>query len=93
MDLYCTQVVTVHPFETEEEAIDLANNNQYGLSCSVWSENGKRARRVAESIQVGYVWVNCWMVRDLRVPFGGVKQSGMYFNSWISRDIINFVLK
>ncbi|CAB4382452.1 unnamed protein product [Rhizophagus irregularis] len=70
-------VVTVHPFETEEEAIDLANNNQYGLSCSVWSENGKRARRVAESIQVGYVWVNCWMVRDLRVPFGGVKQSGI----------------
>ncbi|CAI2162338.1 13703_t:CDS:10 [Funneliformis geosporum] len=70
-------VVTVHPFETEEEVINLTNDNQYGLSCSIWSENGRRVRRVAESIQVGYVWVNCWMVRDLKVPFGGVKKSGI----------------
>ncbi|KAG9296164.1 hypothetical protein G9A89_014756 [Geosiphon pyriformis] len=70
-------VVTIHPFTTESQAIDLANDNQYGLSCSVWTENGRRGRRVAESIQVGTVWVNCWMVRDLRMPFGGTKTSGL----------------
>ena len=73
------QVVTIHPFESEEEVIEYANDSQYGLSCSVWSENGKRARRVAEAIQVGTVWVNCWMVRDLRMPFGGTKKSGKQF--------------
>ncbi|CAG8798213.1 1108_t:CDS:2, partial [Racocetra persica] len=70
-------VVTVHPFETEEEVINLANDSQYGLSCSVWTQNGSRMRRVAEAIQVGTVWVNCWLIRDLSMPFGGTKKSGI----------------
>ncbi|CAG8531911.1 3878_t:CDS:10, partial [Acaulospora morrowiae] len=70
-------VVTVHPFETEEQVIKLANDSPYGLSCSVWTENGSRQRRVAENIYVGTCWVNCWMVRDLSMPFGGMKQSGL----------------
>ncbi|KAI8049755.1 aldehyde dehydrogenase family 8 member A1 [Syncephalis plumigaleata] len=70
-------VVTVTPFETEEEAIELANDSAYGLSASVWTENGRRQRRVAESLQVGTVWVNTWMQRDLHLPFGGCKQSGL----------------
>nr|CAG8550084.1 7802_t:CDS:10 [Entrophospora candida] len=59
-----------------EEVIEYANDTEYGLSCSVWSGNGKRARRVAEAIQAGTVWVNCWLIRDLGLPFGGVKKSG-----------------
>ncbi|CAG8526183.1 3154_t:CDS:10 [Ambispora leptoticha] len=70
-------VVTVHPFTDEQQAIDYANDSLYGLSCSVWTENGRRARRVAESIDAGTVWVNCWLVRDLRMPFGGMKGSGL----------------
>ncbi|RKP22820.1 aldehyde dehydrogenase domain-containing protein, partial [Syncephalis pseudoplumigaleata] len=70
-------VVTVTPFDTEEEAIALANDSAYGLSASVWTENGRRQRRVAESLQVGTVWVNTWMARDLHLPFGGCKQSGL----------------
>ncbi|CAG8649089.1 1614_t:CDS:10 [Ambispora gerdemannii] len=70
-------VVTVHPFTDEQQAIDYANDSPYGLSCSVWSENDRRARRVSESIQVGTVWVNCWLIRDLRMPFGGTKASGL----------------
>ncbi|CAJ0768835.1 397_t:CDS:10, partial [Entrophospora sp. SA101] len=69
-------VVTIHTFESEEEVIEYANDTEYGLSCSVWSGNGKRARRVAEAIQAGTVWVNCWLIRDLGLPFGGVKKSG-----------------
>ncbi|CAJ0904953.1 17908_t:CDS:2 [Entrophospora sp. SA101] len=70
-------VVTIHTFESEEEVIEYANDTEYGLSCSVWSGNGKRARRVAEAIQAGTVWVNCWLIRDLGLPFGGVKKSGL----------------
>ncbi|RUP43941.1 aldehyde dehydrogenase domain-containing protein [Jimgerdemannia flammicorona] len=70
-------VVTVYPFDTEDEAVVLANNSPYGLACCVWTENGRRARRCAERIKAGYVWVNCWMVRDLTMPFGGMKQSGL----------------
>ncbi|KAF0442326.1 aldehyde dehydrogenase [Gigaspora margarita] len=70
-------VVTIHPFETEEEVINLANDSPYGLSCSVWSQNGSRMRRVAEAIDVGTVWVNCWLWRDLSMPFGGTKKSGV----------------
>ena len=70
-------VVTIAPFDTEEEAIALANGTQYGLSATVWTQDLSRANRVAERLQSGIVWVNCWMVRDLRTPFGGVKQSGV----------------
>jgi len=70
-------VVTVTPFKDEDEVIELANSLEYGLSASVWTENVKTANRVALKIQTGTVWVNCWMARDLRVPFGGVKHSGL----------------
>ncbi|KAG0222666.1 Aldehyde dehydrogenase 8 member A1 [Actinomortierella wolfii] len=70
-------VVTVYPFDTEEEVIGYANDSNYGLSCSIWTENGRRQRRVASAIQAGTVWVNTWMARDLRMPFGGMKQSGL----------------
>ena len=68
-------VVTVHSFETEQEAIEMANCTQYGLAGSVWSKS--RGRQVAEKIESGMVWVNTWLHRDLRVPFGGVKDSGV----------------
>ena len=70
-------VVCLHPFDTEEEAIRMANNSVYGLSASVWTKDIKRAHTVAHSIQAGTVWINTWMVRDLRVPFGGMKSSGI----------------
>ena len=70
-------VVTVTPFDREEEVIAYANDVDYGLSSSVWTQNLGRAHRVAEKINTGTVWVNCWLVRDLRVPFGGMKQSGV----------------
>lgn len=69
-------VVSLHPFDTEEEAIEMANTSRYGLAGTVWTRDLTRAHRVAESIDVGMVWVNCWLLRDLRVPFGGVKDSG-----------------
>lgn len=68
-------VVTVHKFDTDEEAIEMANCTQYGLAGSVWSKH--RGREVAEKIESGMVWVNTWLHRDLRVPFGGVKDSGV----------------
>jgi aminomuconate-semialdehyde/2-hydroxymuconate-6-semialdehyde dehydrogenase len=70
-------VVTITPFASEDEAVALANESSYGLSASVWTQNLARAHRVADRIEAGTVWVNCWMVRDLRVPFGGVKGSGV----------------
>lgn len=70
-------VVTITPFDTEEEVINHANDVEYGLSSSIWTQNLSRAHRVAEQIHTGTVWVNCWLVRDLRVPFGGMKQSGV----------------
>merc|ERR1712054_608492 len=69
-------VVTVIPFNTEEEVVKMANSVKYGLSASIWTENLKRAHRVAAQLQSGTVWVNCWLKRDLRMPFGGYKQSG-----------------
>jgi len=70
-------VVTVHPFDTEEEAVRIANSVRYGLAGSVWTRDLSRAHRVAQAIESGMVWVNCWLVRDLRVPFGGMKESGV----------------
>ncbi len=70
-------VVTVQPFATEEEVLALANGTGYGLSATVWTSNLQRAHRVAAALQAGIVWINCWLVRDLRTPFGGMKQSGV----------------
>ena len=64
-------------FDTEEEAIALANNTTYGLATSVWTENLGRAHRMAEAIEVGLCWINSWFLRDLRTPFGGAKGSGI----------------
>jgi len=70
-------VVTVTPFDTEEEVIAWANGVQYGLSASVWTENLRKAHRVAQELRTGTVWINTWLKRDLRVPFGGAKHSGI----------------
>lgn len=70
-------VVTLMPFEDEAQALALANGVPYGLSATVWTQNLTRAHRVAAALQAGVVWVNCWMLRDLRTPFGGMKQSGV----------------
>lgn len=70
-------VVTVMPFDTESEALELANATRYGLAATVWTTDLKRAHRVAHEIDAGIVWINSWLVRDLRTPFGGVKQSGI----------------
>jgi aminomuconate-semialdehyde/2-hydroxymuconate-6-semialdehyde dehydrogenase len=70
-------VVTITPFDNEDEVIGYANDCDYGLASSVWTQNLSRAHRVAEKIHTGTVWINCWLVRDLRVPFGGMKQSGV----------------
>jgi len=70
-------VVTITPFDSEDEVISYANDCDYGLASSVWTQNLSRAHRVAERINTGTVWVNCWLLRDLRVPFGGMKQSGV----------------
>jgi aminomuconate-semialdehyde/2-hydroxymuconate-6-semialdehyde dehydrogenase len=69
-------VVTVHTFDSEAEVIESCNQLNYGLSASIWTENLARAHRVAHLIEAGTVWVNTWLMRDLRVPFGGVKESG-----------------
>lgn len=70
-------VVSIQPFETEDEALHLANESEYGLASVIWTGNLNRAHRVAEKIESGIVWINCWMVRDLRTPFGGMKNSGI----------------
>lgn len=70
-------VVTIAPFDTEEEVIGYANGTQYGLSGMVWTENLSRGHRVAQAIDSGIMWVNTWMLRDLRTPFGGMKASGV----------------
>jgi aminomuconate-semialdehyde/2-hydroxymuconate-6-semialdehyde dehydrogenase len=70
-------VVTITPFQSEEEVLQLANDSQYGLSCTIWTQNLSRAHRLAEKIESGIVWINTWLLRDLRTPFGGMKDSGV----------------
>jgi aminomuconate-semialdehyde/2-hydroxymuconate-6-semialdehyde dehydrogenase len=70
-------VVTITPFKGEREAIAHANATPYGLAASVWTQDISRAHRLAENIAAGTIWINCWMLRDLRVPFGGMKASGV----------------
>jgi aminomuconate-semialdehyde/2-hydroxymuconate-6-semialdehyde dehydrogenase len=70
-------VVTLIPFETEDEAIEIANGTEYGLASILWTENLTRAHNMAALLRSGIVWINCWMLRDLRTPFGGVKNSGV----------------
>lgn len=70
-------VVTIAPFSNESEAISLANGTRYGLAATVWTQDITRAHRVARKLESGIVWVNTWMLRDLRTPFGGVKESGL----------------
>jgi aminomuconate-semialdehyde/2-hydroxymuconate-6-semialdehyde dehydrogenase len=69
-------VCTVQPFDTDEQALSLANDSAYGLACSLWSQDISRCHRLAQQINTGIVWVNCWLLRDLRTPFGGMKASG-----------------
>lgn len=70
-------VVTIMPFDTEEEALKMANSTVYGLASTVWTQDITKAHRVAAKIHAGIVWINCWLLRDLRTPFGGVKNSGV----------------
>ena len=70
-------VVTLTPFEREEEVVAMANGTDYGLSASIWTKDIDKAHRVARKIQSGVVWINSWMLRDLRIPFGGMKSSGV----------------
>ena len=70
-------VVTIHKFTNEKEAIEIANNTRYGLAGSIWTNDLEKGNRVAESIHTGMIWINTWLHRDLRVPFGGVKDSGV----------------
>ncbi|WP_026611301.1 aldehyde dehydrogenase [Methylocaldum szegediense] len=70
-------VVTLMPFDHEDEVIEYANGTMYGLSATIWSENLTRCHRLANRIHCGVIWINCWLLRDLRTPFGGMKQSGV----------------
>lgn len=70
-------VVTIMPFETEEEVLALANSTEYGLSATIWTQDLTRAHRLANHLEAGIVWINEWLIRDLRTPFGGVKNSGV----------------
>ena len=70
-------VVTLQSFKTEEAAIALANASQYGLAASIWTNDIGKANRMAANLETGIIWINCWLVRDLRTPFGGMKNSGV----------------
>lgn len=87
-------VVSIYPFDSESEVIAAANGTPYGLSASVWTNDTAKADRVARALRSGLIWINCWFVRDLRVPFGGQKRSGVgreggkhsldFFSEWKS---------
>ena len=70
-------VVTIMPFNTEDEVLQMANKVKYGLSATLWTNDLKRTMRMTNQLQTGMVWVNTWLMRDLRTPFGGVKNSGV----------------
>lgn len=70
-------VVTLMPFDSDAEALEIANSTQYGLAATVWTQNLNRAHELSAQLESGIVWVNCWLLRDLRTPFGGVKSSGV----------------
>lgn len=70
-------VITIQAFDSDEEALALANESQYGLAATIWTSNLKRAHRLSEQLNTGIVWVNCWLLRDLRTPFGGMNHSGV----------------
>ena len=68
--------MTIQRFSSAEEAVNLANSTKYGLSATIWSNDLEKANKLANQIQSGVIWINCWMIRDLRTPFGGIKDSG-----------------
>ncbi len=70
-------VVTIMPFDTEEEVLEMANSTMYGLAASVWTSDLTVAHRMAANVHSGIIWINCWLLRDLRTPFGGMKGSGV----------------
>ena len=70
-------VVTLQSFKTEEEALQLANATQYGLAATIWTQDISKANRMAAKVESGIIWINCWLLRDLRTPFGGMKNSGV----------------
>jgi aminomuconate-semialdehyde/2-hydroxymuconate-6-semialdehyde dehydrogenase len=87
-------VVSLYSFKDESQVVKEVNSTQYGLSASIWTQDSARAERVSKAIHAGLVWVNCWFARDLRVPFGGQKRSGVgreggkhsldFFSEWKS---------
>jgi aminomuconate-semialdehyde/2-hydroxymuconate-6-semialdehyde dehydrogenase len=70
-------VITLHPFDTDAQALAMANGVEYGLCAMIWTSDLARAHRMAAAIDTGMVWVNTWLMRDLRTPFGGTKRSGV----------------
>ena len=70
-------VVTLQSFKTEEEALQLANASAYGLAATIWTQDISRASHLAATVESGIIWINCWLLRDLRTPFGGFKNSGV----------------
>ncbi|GAA0856241.1 aldehyde dehydrogenase [Aliiglaciecola litoralis] len=70
-------VITLQPFDSDEEGLALANDSQYGLASTIWTTNLSRAHRLSERLNTGIVWINCWLLRDLRTPFGGMNHSGV----------------